>query len=56
MQFLHTRKAGLVFGRSASYGFSVAKVATNEDGSATWSAPCFLCADAYSLGATIGGW
>ena len=86
VQFLFSRKAGLVIGRSAAFGFTLfkarkrshncmlwapnqldpgpvliepcaalrAQVSTNADGSAVWSAPCFLTADSWSVGATIG--
>ncbi len=55
LQFVFTRKAGLVVGVTSGHGFTIAKTRTFDGGYTAWSAPCFLTASSVSLGATIGG-
>lgn len=55
LQFVFTNKTGLGLGVTTGIGFTICKQEQREDGTAAWSAPCFLLVGSISVGATIGG-
>lgn len=54
LQFVFTNKTGLGLGVTTGIGFTICKQEQREDGTAAWSAPCFLLVGSISVGATIG--
>lgn len=54
LQFVFTKKGGVGIGVTRAQGFTIAKLHNNDDGTAQWSAPCFLSSTSLSLGAIVG--